>query len=87
MFCFQADGNVGTLFCPASPRPTVRRRLRRPDPPVLCPDFGLNKSERFWVNNSNLSSGRQSSKIHAVPSFRYLDSPVMHEYCVSRENT
>ena len=31
---FEADLNVGTLVCPASPRPTVRCALRRPDPPV-----------------------------------------------------
>ena len=29
---FRADRNVGTLFCPASPRPAVRRRPRRKGP-------------------------------------------------------
>ena len=29
---FGADRTVGTLFCPASPRPAVRRAPRRPDP-------------------------------------------------------
>ena len=41
---FGADRNVGTLVCPASPRPTVRCALRRPDPPVVCPGFGLDRS-------------------------------------------
>ena len=41
---FEADRNVGTLVCPASPRPTVRCALRRPDPPVVCPGFGLDRS-------------------------------------------
>ena len=39
----EADGNVGTLLCPTSPRPTVRCALRRPDPPVVCPGFGLDR--------------------------------------------
>ena len=43
---FEADRNVGTLVCPASPRPTVRCALRRPDPPVVCPGFGL---DRFQI--------------------------------------
>ena len=38
-----ADRNVGTLVCPASPRPTSRCVLRRPDPPVVCPGFGLDR--------------------------------------------
>ena len=35
MVGFQADRNVGTLFCPASPRPAVRRAPRLPGRP-LC---------------------------------------------------
>ena len=35
---FRADRNVGTLFCPASPRLAVHRAPRRPDPtrPARC---------------------------------------------------
>ena len=40
---FRADRNVGTLFCPASPRPAVRRAPRRIDLPVVCPGLGLDK--------------------------------------------
>ena len=40
---FRADRNVGTLFCPASPRPAFCRALRRPDPPIVCPGFSLDK--------------------------------------------
>ena len=40
---FEADRNVGTLVCPSSPRPTVRCALRRPDPRVVCPGFGLGR--------------------------------------------
>ena len=32
-----------TLFCSASSRPTVRPTLCRPDPPVMCPGFGLDR--------------------------------------------
>ena len=40
---FRADRDVGTLVCPSSPRPTVRCALRRPDLPVVCPGFGLDR--------------------------------------------
>ena len=36
---FRADRNVGTLFCPGSPRFAVRYAPCRPDPPVVCPGF------------------------------------------------
>ena len=45
--CFQGDRNVGTLFCPASRRPAVRPAPCRPDPPIVCPGFGL---DRFGLN-------------------------------------
>ena len=41
---FQGHRNVGTLFCPASPRPAVRPAPCWPDPPVVCPGFGLDRS-------------------------------------------
>ena len=40
---FWADRNVGTLFCPASSRPAVRRAPRRIDPSVVCPCFRLDR--------------------------------------------
>ena len=50
MVALRADRNVGTLFCPASPRFAVRRAPRRPDPPVVCPGFGLDKYKgRGWL--------------------------------------
>ena len=39
----QGDRNVGTLLCPASPRPAVRRAPCRADPPVECPGFALDR--------------------------------------------
>ena len=41
--CFQGDRNVGTLFCPASPRPAVRHAPCRSDPPVVCPGLRLDR--------------------------------------------
>ena len=52
---FRADRNVGTLFCPGSPRLAVRYAPCRPDPPVVCPGFGL---DRFWTRQVRLSTGR-----------------------------
>ena len=42
---FQDHRSVGNLFCPASPRPAVRPAQCRPDPFVVCPGFGLDKSK------------------------------------------
>ena len=53
---FRADRNVGTFFGPALPRHAVRRAPRRPDPPVVCPGFGL---DRF-------TSTHKSSFLHQV---------------------
>ena len=39
----QGDRNVGILFCSASPHPAVRPAPCRPDPPVVCPGFGLDR--------------------------------------------
>ena len=50
---FEADRNVGTLVCPASPRPTVRCALRRPDPPVVCPGFGLDRYPMSIYSNDD----------------------------------
>ena len=44
-FAFEADRKLGILVCPASPRPSVRCALRRPDPPVVCPGFGLDRCD------------------------------------------
>ena len=41
-----ADRTVGTLFCPAPPRPAARAP-RRPDPPEVCPGFGFDKLFTF----------------------------------------
>ena len=49
MVAFRADRNVGTLFCRASPRPAFRRAPCRPDAPVVCPGFGL---DRFWTRQA-----------------------------------
>ena len=40
---FKGHRNVGTLFCPASPRPAVRPAPCRPDPSFVCPGFGLDR--------------------------------------------
>ena len=40
---FEGDRKVGTLFCPASPCPAVRPAPCRPDLPVVCPGFGLDR--------------------------------------------
>ena len=41
---FWADRHVGTPLCSASPRPAVRLRPRRCDPPVVCPGIGFDRS-------------------------------------------
>ena len=45
-FGVKGDRNAGTLFCPASPCPAVCSALCRPDLPVVCLGFGLDKSCR-----------------------------------------
>ena len=50
---FQGHRNVGTLFCSASPRPAVRPATCRPDPPVVCPGFGL---DRYGIRRAPNSS-------------------------------
>ena len=42
----QGDRNVGTLFCPALPRPAFRPSPCRPDLPVVCPGLDLTGSRK-----------------------------------------
>ena len=64
---FGADRNVGTVVCPAL-RPTVRCALRRPDPPVVCPGFGL---DRFTKPKSRRSTGQQrGTKSASRPAYK-----------------
>ena len=61
---FRADRNVGTLFCP-SPRGAVGRAPRRPDPPVVCPGFGL---DRFYIGFTLfVLAKRRSEQLFTVP--------------------
>ena len=61
---FWADRNVGTLFCPASPRPAVRRAPRRPDLPVVCPGFGF---DRFNKLPLFVLAKRHSEQLFIIP--------------------
>ena len=54
---FRADRNVGSLFCPAWPRTAVRHAPRRPDPPVVCPGFGLDRSSASCLVHSKEGLG------------------------------
>ena len=61
---FQGHRNVGTLFCSASPRPPVRPATCRPDPPVVCPGFGL---DRFALPKNNIIVEKRSCNgLHEV---------------------
>ena len=40
---FQGDRSVGTVFFSASPGPAVRHAPCRPDLPVVCPGYGLDR--------------------------------------------
>ena len=71
---FRTNRSVGTLFCPASPRPTIDRRApRRPDPPVVCPGFGLDRCVHLQSVREDLLTVRELPQ----PVREFPDMPCM----------
>ena len=78
MVAFRADRNVGTLFCPASPRPAVRRAPCRPDAPVVCPGFGLDRFPGHALHEKGLQRQIAVGTLVNSQQRRALAVPVMN---------
>ena len=61
---FWATRPVGDLFCPARCAPPPRRAPRRPEPPVVCPGFGL---DRYKACSGNICFASAGSSSEVLP--------------------
>ena len=84
---FKGDRSVSTMFFSASPSPAVCHAPCRPDLPVVCPGFGIDRLTWYWWITCRFQNMGfpQAVRVEAKSGGAGLGSTGRQQNCSSRE--